>query len=68
VREFESLYDLLHIAGYYRGLLYHRKVVRESTRRCSVLRREGRVVQTACRPGSRPFVPLWYRAPGRHAP
>jgi hypothetical protein len=30
VREFESLYDLLHIAGYYRGLLYHRKVVRES--------------------------------------
>ena len=30
VREFESLYDLLHIAGYYRGLLYDRKVVREA--------------------------------------
>lgn len=28
MREFESLYDLLHIAGYYRGLLYDRKVVR----------------------------------------
>ena len=30
IREFESLYDLLHIAGYYRGLLYDRKVVREA--------------------------------------
>ena len=30
VREFESLYDVLHIAGYYRGLLYDRKVVREA--------------------------------------
>ncbi len=30
MREFESLYDLLHIAGYYRGLLYDRKVVREA--------------------------------------
>jgi Domain of unknown function (DUF5618) len=28
MREFESLYDLLHIAGYYRGLLYDRTVVR----------------------------------------
>jgi hypothetical protein len=30
IREFESLYDLLHIAGYYRGLLYDRQVVREA--------------------------------------
>ena len=30
MREFESLYDLLHIAGYYRGLLYDRKVVRDA--------------------------------------
>ncbi len=30
MREFESLYDLLHIAGYYRGLLRDRKVVREA--------------------------------------
>jgi hypothetical protein len=30
IREFESLYDLLHIAGYYRGLLYDRKVVRDA--------------------------------------
>ena len=30
MREFESLYDLLHIAGYYRGLLYDRKVVRNA--------------------------------------
>ena len=30
MREFESLYDLLHIAGYYRGLLRDRKVVRDA--------------------------------------
>jgi hypothetical protein len=30
IREFESLYDLLHIAGYYRGLLYDRRVVRDA--------------------------------------
>jgi hypothetical protein len=30
MREFESLYDLLHIAGYYRGLLYDRTVVRNA--------------------------------------
>ena len=30
MREFESLYDLLHIASYYRGLLYDRKVVRDA--------------------------------------
>src|SRR5262245_19694577 len=30
MREFESLYDLLHIAGYYRGLLHDRKVVRDA--------------------------------------
>ena len=30
LREFESLYDALHIAGYYRGLIYHRKLVRDA--------------------------------------
>ena len=30
MREFESLYDLLHIAGYYRGLLRDRKVASSS--------------------------------------
>jgi len=30
LREFDSLYDALHIAGYYRGLLYDRKVVRDA--------------------------------------
>lgn len=30
LREFEKLYDMLHIAGYYRGLLYDRQVVREA--------------------------------------
>lgn len=30
LREFESLYDLLHIAGYYRGLLYDVDVVKEA--------------------------------------
>lgn len=30
LREFEKLYDLLHIAGYYRGLLYDKDVVREA--------------------------------------
>lgn len=30
MREFEKLYDLLHIAGYYRGLLYDKEVVREA--------------------------------------
>ena len=28
LRDFESLYDALHIAGYYRGLIYDRKIVR----------------------------------------
>jgi hypothetical protein len=28
VREFESLYDLLHVAGYYRGFIYRRKAVK----------------------------------------
>jgi len=27
-REFESLYDLLHVAGYYRGFIYRRKAVK----------------------------------------
>jgi len=30
LREFENLYDLLHIAGYYRGLLYDVKVVKDA--------------------------------------
>ena len=30
LREFESLYDALHIAGYYRGLIYDRKLVRDA--------------------------------------
>jgi hypothetical protein len=30
MREFESLYDLLHIAGYYRGLIYRATVVKDA--------------------------------------
>ncbi len=30
MREFETLYDELHIAGYYRGNLSHTKVVKEA--------------------------------------
>jgi len=30
LREFEKLYDLLHIAGYYRGLLYDVDVVNDA--------------------------------------
>jgi len=30
LREFEKLYDMLHIAGYYRGLLYDRNVVKDA--------------------------------------
>jgi hypothetical protein len=30
LREFEMLYDTLHIAGYYRGLLYNVDVVKEA--------------------------------------
>ncbi len=30
LREFEMLYDMLHIAGYYRGLLYDRNVVKDA--------------------------------------
>ncbi|MBF0317404.1 MAG: DUF5618 family protein [Nitrospirae bacterium] len=29
IREFDRLYDSLHIAGYYRGLLTHVETVRE---------------------------------------
>jgi len=32
LREFEKLYDMLHIAGYYRGLLYDVDVVKEALR------------------------------------
>lgn len=30
LREFEKLYDMLHIAGYYRGLLYDADVVKDA--------------------------------------
>jgi hypothetical protein len=30
LREFESLYDALHIAGYYRGLIYDRRMVKDA--------------------------------------
>ena len=30
LREFEKLYDMLHIAGYYRGFLYDRDAVNEA--------------------------------------
>lgn len=30
LREFEMLYDMLHIAGYYRGLLYNTTVVKDA--------------------------------------
>lgn len=30
LREFEKLYDMLHIAGYYRGLLYDANVVKDA--------------------------------------
>lgn len=30
LREFEKLYDMLHIAGYYRGLLYDVHVVKDA--------------------------------------
>jgi hypothetical protein len=30
LREFEKLYDMLHIAGYYRGLLYDTEVVKDA--------------------------------------
>jgi hypothetical protein len=30
LREFEKLYDMLHIAGYYRGLLYDKNVVKDA--------------------------------------
>ena len=30
MREFQSLYDMLHIAGYYRGLIYRVDVVKDA--------------------------------------
>lgn len=30
LREFEKLYDMLHIAGYYRGLLYDVNIVKDA--------------------------------------
>ena len=29
-RDFESLYDLLHVAGYYRGFIYRRRAVKNA--------------------------------------
>ena len=36
MREFEKLYDMLHIAGYYRGLLYDRDVVKDALKSAKV--------------------------------
>src|SRR4030067_3845069 len=36
LREFEKLYDMLHIAGYYRGLLYDTNVVKDALMAASV--------------------------------
>ena len=36
LREFEKLYDLLHIAGYYRGLLYDVEVVKDAMKAARV--------------------------------
>ena len=30
LREFESLYDVLHLSAYYRARIYHRRIVREA--------------------------------------
>lgn len=34
-REFENLYDILHIAGYYRGLIYDARAVRDYLKEAS---------------------------------
>ncbi len=36
MREFEKLYDMLHIAGYYRGLLYDTSVVKDALKATKV--------------------------------
>jgi len=36
LREFEKLYDMLHIAGYYRGLLYDTNVVKDALKAAKV--------------------------------
>ncbi|MBU0701737.1 DUF5618 family protein [bacterium] len=36
MREFESLYDTLHIAGYYRGLLYNTELVKDAFKSAKV--------------------------------
>lgn len=36
MREFEKLYDMLHIAGYYRGLLYDTEVVKDAIKATKV--------------------------------
>jgi len=36
VREFERLYDQLHIAGYYRGLLHNVDIVKDALKAAKV--------------------------------
>ncbi len=36
MREFDKLYDLLHIAGYYRGLIYDVNVVKDALKAAKV--------------------------------
>ena len=36
MREFEMLYDMLHIAGYYRGLLYDRNVIKDALKAAKI--------------------------------
>ena len=36
MREFEMLYDMLHIAGYYRGLLYDKNVIKDALKAAKV--------------------------------
>lgn len=46
MREFEKLYDLLHIAGYYRGLLYDVGVVKEALKAAEAfIEKLGRLVK-----------------------
>jgi hypothetical protein len=36
LREFEKMYDMLHIAGYYRGLLYDVNIVKDALKATKV--------------------------------
>src|SRR5574341_2533017 len=37
LREFEKLYDALHIAGYYRGLIYYANMLKDALRSARVV-------------------------------